>query len=72
MRISTVWFNVVRFSFLGLAILAVAFPLYWVVATSVKTHAEAMSVPPTWFPENPTFRNYLLQLNLGDKSKGAE
>ena len=72
MRISTVWFKVVRFSFLGLATLAVAFPLYWVAATSVKTHAEAMSVPPTWFPENPTFRNYLLQLNLGDRSEGAE
>lgn len=51
---------------------AVAFPLYWMAATSVRTHAEAMTVPPTWFPENPTFRNYLLQLNLGDKSKGAE
>ena len=71
-RISTVWSNVVRFTFLALATLAVAFPLYWVAATSLKTHAEAMSVPPTWFPEIPTFRNYLLQLNLGDRSEGAE
>ena len=55
-RISTVWSNVVRFTFLALATLAVAFPLYWVAATSLKTHAEAMSVPPTWFPEIPTFR----------------
>ena len=72
MRASRVWFNVLKFTFLGLAVLAVVFPLYWVAATSFKSYPEAQAVPPTWFPESPTVRNYLLQLNLGDRSDGAE
>ena len=72
MRASRVRFNVLKFTFLGLAVLAVVFPLYWVAATSFKSYPEAQAVPPTWFPESPTVRNYLLQLNLGDRSDGAE
>ena len=72
MRIPRILFTVVRFIFLGLVILAVVLPLFWVSATSFKSYAEAQAVPPTLFPESPTFRNYLLQLNLGDRSEGQE
>lgn len=38
--------------------LAVAFPFYWMIATSLKTHEETMRVPPTLFPQAPTLANY--------------
>ena len=71
-KISRILFTVVRFTFLGLLILAVVFPLLWVSSTSLKSYAENQVVPPTLFPESPTFRNYQLQLNLGNRSEGQE
>ncbi|MBI3947515.1 MAG: carbohydrate ABC transporter permease [Armatimonadetes bacterium] len=38
--------------------LAVAFPFYWMIATSLKTHEETMRVPPTLYPLAPTLANY--------------
>lgn len=37
--------------------LAVLFPLYWVVVTSFKTTRDAFAIPPVWFFE-PTLDNY--------------
>ncbi|RMF30059.1 MAG: carbohydrate ABC transporter permease [Chloroflexi bacterium] len=33
-------------------------PLYWAINTSLKTHAEIIAWPPTWFPHTPTWENY--------------
>ena len=33
-------------------------PLYWMVTGSFKIQSDAMSIPPEWFPENPTLENY--------------
>jgi multiple sugar transport system permease protein len=43
----------------GLLVLMVAvlFPLYWVVVTSFKTTVDAFAIPPRWFFE-PTLENY--------------
>ena len=38
--------------------LAVAFPFYWMVITSLKTASETTSIPPTLFPKALTFSNY--------------
>lgn len=38
--------------------LAVAFPFYWMVITSLKTATETTSIPPTLFPKALTFSNY--------------
>ena len=38
-------------------------PFTWIVITSFMTEADAISVPPQWIPENPTYRNYLAYLN---------
>ncbi|MDH7568604.1 MAG: carbohydrate ABC transporter permease [Armatimonadota bacterium] len=38
---------------------AVAFPFYWMIATSFKTPAETTQIPPTLFPHTPTFANYI-------------
>jgi len=45
-------------------LVAVLFPLYWVVVTSVKTTKDAFAIPPVWFFE-PTWENYHRILNNG-------
>jgi multiple sugar transport system permease protein len=57
---------------LALAALAVVgvvylFPLYWLIATAVKTKAELFSLDPTLIPQRPTleaFRNVLIDQNF--------
>ena len=37
---------------------AAAFPLAWMVLTSLKTPAETMQTPPVWFPATPSLEAY--------------
>jgi multiple sugar transport system permease protein len=37
---------------------AVAFPLVWMVLSSLKTPPETMQSPPIWFPASPSFEAY--------------
>ena len=39
-------------------VLLVAFPLAWMVLTSVKPQTELFRIPPTWLPETVTFEHY--------------
>ena len=39
-------------------VLAVTFPLAWMVITSIKPQTELFRIPPTFFPEAPTFEHY--------------
>lgn len=54
------------------AILAITlfclFPFYWMVATSLKTTAEALASPPTLWPHGPTLEHY--RVALIDKGVG--
>jgi multiple sugar transport system permease protein len=40
-------------------VLAVVFPLIWMIVTSVKPQSELFSIPPTLMPETITFEHYL-------------
>ncbi len=35
------------------------FPFLWMALSSIKTLGELYTVPPVWFPELPTFANYM-------------
>lgn len=35
-----------------------AFPLLWMVLTSLKTSQETMAIPPVWFPQHPSLDAY--------------
>lgn len=51
----------------GLAFFVFLFgPVYWMVATSLMTETEMLSVPPHIVPHAPTIRNYLTILGIGD------
>jgi multiple sugar transport system permease protein len=43
---------------IGLALFWSLAPVYWMVATSLKTELEAASLAPTLWPHVPTFANY--------------
>ena len=40
-------------------VLAVVFPLIWMIVTSVKPQSELFSIPPTLAPETITFEHYI-------------
>src|SRR5947209_10844182 len=42
-----------------LFVIGALFPFYWMVATSLKTLTEALHSPPTWFPQEAQFQNYV-------------
>ena len=41
-----------------LIVAIVAFPLFWMIASSFKPRTELYAFPPTFFPAVPTFANY--------------
>ena len=49
-------------SFVGLFVLFVLAPLYWVVITSIKPVSDYLTTPPVWFPAEPTFVHYTAAL----------
>ena len=46
------------YALLILGIILLVGPFIWMVLGSFKTTGELRSVPPTWWPENPTLENY--------------
>ena len=45
-------------SLMLLVTVASAFPLVWMVLSSLKTTAETMQVPPVWIPRSPNLEAY--------------
>lgn len=43
---------------LGLGLIAVMSPFFWMALSSVKSEGEIRRVPPTWWPEAPTLDNF--------------
>jgi multiple sugar transport system permease protein len=39
-------------------VLLIAFPLFWMIVTSIKPQTELFRIPPTWIPEQVTFEHY--------------
>ena len=51
-----IYFVIATYLFITLA------PLLWVLSTSFKPNQEAISFPPKFLPDSPTFDNYLFVL----------
>lgn len=52
------WQTVAAYIVVSLASLAAIFPVYWMVATSLKTRWDSFRLPPKWL-FIPTFENYV-------------
>ena len=50
--------NVVAYAVLGLGLVIVMSPFFWMALSSVKSEGEIRRVPPTWWPEAPTLDNF--------------
>lgn len=48
-----------KYQVLLLGALVMVLPFYWMVITSLKDGSEAMAYPPTWWPKQPLWGNYL-------------
>lgn len=57
--VSTVISKIIRYLILVVIMLFLLFPIYWMLATSVKTNMEAYQYPPTIFSASPTVASYL-------------
>jgi multiple sugar transport system permease protein len=51
--------TIVRYVVLTIWAIIVFFPIYWMVATSFKISTQWFSWPPVYFPDPPTFDNYM-------------
>jgi len=54
--------GVARFLIVGLFVIFVLGPLYWVFITSIKPSKDYLAVPPVWFPAEPTLVHYTAAL----------
>ena len=50
--------DVGRFVFIGLYLVFLLTPLYWVAITSIKPVDDYMAIPPVWFPNHPTLAHF--------------
>jgi multiple sugar transport system permease protein len=54
--------NVGRILMLGLYLIFLLGPLYWVLVTSIKPSNDYLAVPPVWFPDEPTMVHFTAAL----------
>lgn len=51
-------FTVVSMAILTVLTVLFVFPFYWIMTGAFKSQRDAISVPPQWFPHNPTMENF--------------
>src|SRR5215218_4994744 len=61
-RARIAWWSIVAILCLGVFLHLV--PIYIVVITSLKSSAEVLHFPPTWFPREPTLAAWRLAVDL--------
>lgn len=58
----------VLYLIIGVVLIAIAFPVYWLIITSVKVGAEVATFPPVYIPSRFTLENYAAVLR-GENAK---
>jgi multiple sugar transport system permease protein len=51
--------TIARYALLSVWAIVVFFPIYWMVSTSFKPDTQWFAWPPVYFPDPPTFNNYM-------------
>ena len=60
--------SVTLYLVIALVLIVIAFPVYWLLVTSVKQGGEVATYPPVYIPSTLTFENYAAVLQ-GDNAK---
>ena len=58
-RIGSWPFRILVYAFLLGVGVYVLFPFAWMLSTALKTEAEALAIPPTWIPRQPTLESVI-------------
>ena len=58
MERDTRWVTIAKRAAVILAMIFAFFPIYWLIATSLKPFDEWAAWPPIWLTDNPTLQNY--------------
>ncbi len=61
--------QVALYAFLGVMAIIMLFPFYWMLISSVKTMTEYEANPPTLFPQQFVFHNYVEGFNAANLGK---
>jgi multiple sugar transport system permease protein len=59
MRLRKFFRNLLLFALTLPLIGFIYFPILWLINASISTRTELLAVPIHWFPQHPTFKNYL-------------
>lgn len=51
-------FSIVSIFILTILTIIFVFPFYWIMTGAFKSQAEAVKIPPQWWPANPTIANF--------------
>jgi len=62
LRVPRLRIDFMRFILIGVILLFILLPLYWVFVTSIKPVSDYQAIPPVWFPAQPTFVHYTAAL----------
>ncbi|MBR0384912.1 MAG: carbohydrate ABC transporter permease, partial [Erysipelotrichaceae bacterium] len=54
--------TIILYVLLAICGIIMIFPFIWMLISSLKTWAECGSMPPTWWPADPTLENYVYAL----------
>jgi multiple sugar transport system permease protein len=52
-------FRILVYGFLLAVAVYVLFPFAWMLSTALKTESEALAIPPTWIPREPTLESVI-------------
>ena len=58
-RRESIALRLITYMFVAVIIIWVGFPFYWMFISSIKTPVEVSLAPPTYWPREPLFKNYL-------------
>ncbi|MEX0853376.1 MAG: carbohydrate ABC transporter permease, partial [Bauldia sp.] len=57
-RIKAIAGRLLAYLVILIALVATLFPVYWIAANSFKFDIDIFSIPPLWYPSNPTLKHY--------------
>lgn len=58
MKKKTTPFSVFSIAILSVLTVLFVFPFYWIMTGAFKSQADAVKIPPQWWPANPTWQNF--------------
>lgn len=58
MKNKTTPFSIFSIAALSILTFIFVFPFYWIMTGAFKSQADAVKIPPQWWPKNPTLENF--------------